>query len=175
MSVNDLAVCGAQPIQFLDYIACGTINDEILHPVIDGVVRGCEIAGCVLTGGETAEMPGMYAPDEFDLAGFAIGIVEADEMLPNREAMRPGDQLLGIPSSGIHSNGFSLLRATLDESSGLWESLLAPTRIYADELRRCRTLIKGAAHITGGGLEANLARVLPDDLVPQLSLSLIHI
>ena len=171
MSVNDLAVCGAQPIQFLDYIACGSVSDEILHPLIQGVIRGCEIAGCVLTGGETAEMPGMYAPNEFDLAGFAIGIVEADQMLPDREAMRQGDQLLGIPSSGVHSNGFSLLRATLDESSELWEPLLKPTRIYTEELRLCSPLIKGAAHVTGGGLEANLLRVLPDNLVPQLSWS----
>ena len=171
MSVNDLAVCGASPIQFLDYIACGRVDEAILHPLIAGIVRGCELAGCTLAGGETAEMPGVYGPNEFDLAGFATGIVEHDELLPRPDAMNAGDLLLGLPSSGVHSNGFSLLRSTLPVDSDLWPSLLEPTRIYVKELESIRPFIKGAAHVTGGAIAGNLARVIPEELEAALSWS----
>lgn len=166
MCVNDLAVCGATPLLFLDYIACGTLIDKTLSEIIAGVVRGCELATCTLSGGETAELPGMYAADDVDLAGFAVGIVEADERLPQTATIQPGDVVLGIASSGIHSNGFSLARTALRDTTddGLWRALLTPTRIYVDEMRDLRPTVKAAAHITGGGLEANLLRVLPEGL-----------
>lgn len=160
MCVNDLAVCGAQPLQFLDYIACGRVVQERLERVIDGVIAGCEQAGAVLAGGETAEMPDMYGPDDIDLAGFSVGLVERDEQLPHRASVKPGDLLLGLASSGIHSNGLSLARKVLTVSSER-ELLLEPTRIYVRELLAVRTLIKAAAHITGGGLLSNVLRVLP--------------
>ena len=169
MSANDLLVCGAEPVQFLDYIACGIVNEEILRPVMAGIVRGCELAGCTLTGGETAEMPGMYGEDDFDLAGFALGIVEAEDQLPKHDEMAEGDLLLGIASDGVHSNGFTLLRKGLRKDSDLWEELLAPTRIYAREMRAIRDLIFGAAHITGGGMLANISRVVPNGLIPHVS------
>jgi phosphoribosylformylglycinamidine cyclo-ligase len=169
MSVNDLAVCGAQPLQFLDYIACGTINERILRPVIDGIVHGCEMASCTLAGGETAEMPGLYGPEEFDLAGFAAGIVEADEQLPHLDKVAEGDVLLGIRSSGVHSNGFTLLRSVLPQDSDVWEELLAPTRIYVRELLAVREMVKAAAHITGGGIPGNTDRVLPDHLKARIA------
>ena len=170
MCVNDLVVCGADPTLFLDYIACGSLDESRLQEVISGVVRGCEIAGCTLAGGETAEMPDMYGPDDIDLAGFSVGIVEADQRLPHLEAMRPGDVLVGLPSVGVHSNGFSLARKVLSAADdSVWRELLTPTRIYAEEMKTIRHLVKGAAHITGGGLESNLSRVIPDHLGLQLT------
>jgi phosphoribosylformylglycinamidine cyclo-ligase len=170
MCVNDLAVCGADPLYFLDYIACGKLDETRLQEVISGVVRGCELADCALAGGETAEMPDMYGPDEIDLAGFATGAVEADQQLPRINAVTAGDVILGLPSTGVHSNGFSLARkAVSDADAEVWRELLIPTRIYVRELAKIRQSLKAAAHITGGGLAGNLARVMPGDLTAVLS------
>ena len=168
MCVNDLAVCGAQPLQFLDYIACGRINQERLARVLDGIIAGCELAGATLAGGETAEMPGMYGEDELDLAGFAVGMVEREEHLPRVEDVAAGDVLLGLPSSGVHSNGLSLARKVLHRESDR-RLLLEPTRVYVEQLMRVRHSIKGAAHITGGGLLANLGRILPAEARTRIS------
>lgn len=170
MCVNDLAVCGADPLFFLDYIACGKLNQPRLEQVIGGVVRGCELAGCTLAGGETAEMPDMYGADDIDLAGFATGVAEADHQLPQSESIGIGDVVLGLPSVGVHSNGFSLARKALCETDdAVWRELLTPTRIYVRELARIRHCIKAAAHITGGGLEGNLSRVVPKNLQARLN------
>lgn len=170
MCVNDLIVCGAEPLVFLDYIATGAINEDQLKQIIDGIIKGCEDAQCVLAGGETAEMPDLYQQSDFDLAGFSTGIVDADRMLPNLDAMNPGDRLFSLPSSGIHSNGLSLARKIVPESrDDLWEQLLEPTIIYVRQLKKiiAEGLISGAAHITGGGLVANTQRILPQGLTPS--------
>jgi phosphoribosylformylglycinamidine cyclo-ligase len=167
MSVNDLVVCGARPIQFLDYIACGKIDEGVLHAVIEGVVAGCEQAGCELTGGETAEMPDVYGADDIDLAGFAVGIVERNKMLPRLDRMEAGDIVLGMPSTGVHSNGYSLARKAVDpEDRATWEELLVPTKIYVRELLELISTgrVLGAAHITGSGLLGNVERVIPREL-----------
>jgi len=167
MSVNDLVACGAKPVQFLDYIACGRIDGEVLRAVIAGVVAGCEAAGCELVGGETAEMPDMYAPGDIDLAGFAVGLVERGRMLPRLDRMEEGDAILGMPSSGVHSNGLSLARKAIDpEDRAAWEELLVPTKIYVRELLDLVSTgrVLGAAHITGSGLPGNVDRVLPPAL-----------
>lgn len=169
MCVNDLAVCGADPLIFLDYIACGTIDESRLADVMDGIVQGCETAGCTLSGGETAELPDMYGADDIDLAGFAVGVAEAGAQLPRPDRIVSGDLLVGVPSSGIHANGLSLARKIFeDRGDDEWKQLLTPTRIYVDEMRRARSRIKAAAHITGGGLLGNVSRVLPDNLIPRL-------
>ncbi len=172
MCVNDLVVCGARPVQFLDYIACGRIHEERLQALMKGIVRGCELAGCRLGGGETAEMPDVYGPDEFDLAGFAVGAVEKDALLPRLAEIRAGDVILGIASSGIHSNGLSLARKALPERA--WSLLLEPTRIYAPEMAAlCATgHVLAAAHVTGSGLHGNLERVVPEGLADRLLLGL---
>ena len=167
MSVNDLVVCGAKPLQFLDYIACGKIHETVLHDVIRGVVNGCEQSNCLLVGGETAEMPDVYGPDDIDLAGFAVGIVEKSEALPRLDRMEEGDAILGLASSGIHSNGFSLARKCAEGGGReLWEAMLVPTKIYVREvLALIETgMVLGAAHITGSGLVGNLERVVPKGL-----------
>ncbi len=172
MSVNDLAVCGAKPLQFLDYIACGKIREEVLHAVIQGVVKGCEIAGCELTGGETAEMPDLYAEDDLDLAGFAVGVVDRAKALPRLERIAAGDLVLGMPSSGVHSNGYSLARKCVDpDDRAAWEELLVPTRIYVRELLALigTGKVAAAAHITGSGLSGNVDRVLPKGLRAEFS------
>jgi phosphoribosylformylglycinamidine cyclo-ligase len=173
MCANDIAVTGADPLFFLDYYACGRLDVDRAATVIAGIARGCELAGCALTGGETAEMPGMYAADDYDLAGFCVGIVERDRMI-RPEHVRPGDVLLGLASSGPHSNGYSLVRrilevtgAALDASfdgRALGEALLAPTRIYVKPLLALAQAIRvrALAHITGGGLLENVPRVLPE-------------
>ena len=179
MSVNDLVVQGAEPLLFLDYIAVGKMDQTRLHAIVEGVSRGCEIAGCALIGGETAEMPDVYGPDGLDLAGFAVGVVELKRAIdPVRVA--PGDIVLGLASSGVHSNGYSLVRRIVDSSGldlaktykeldperTLGEVLLEPTRIYADAIvrtlraYRVKKVVSGMAHITGGGLAGNLARAL---------------
>jgi phosphoribosylformylglycinamidine cyclo-ligase len=172
MCVNDLIVCGATPQSFLDYIACGMVNANVLQEIIKGVVKGCEEAECILTGGETAEMPDMYGPDDIDLAGFAIGVVEKTSLLPKKNKIHPGDKIIGLPSSGIHSNGFAVARKLVPETeTDLRKELLTPTRIYVKEIKKLLETeqIKGAAHITGGGLESNIQRVLPDGLKPNLN------
>ncbi len=167
MSVNDLIVCGVEPVSFLDYIACGSLNEEMLQQIVKGVVVGCEQAECVLSGGETAEMPDLYQEEDFDLAGFCVGLAERNEVLPKKDEIAQGDVILGIPSSGIHSNGLSLARKVLkDESEEVWQELLTPTRIYVKEMKALLKSgkVKGAAHITGGGLESNFDRIMPDSL-----------
>lgn len=167
MCVNDLIVCGAQPLNFLDYIACGKLNTEIMQEIIKGIINGCEQAECVLAGGETAEMPDVYAEDDFDLAGFCVGIVEKSKMIPRKSEIKKGDIVLGIPSAGIHSNGLSLARKVISEKDidGRRE-LLRPTKIYVKELKQLLStdMVLSAAHITGGGLEGNLKRTIPENL-----------
>jgi phosphoribosylformylglycinamidine cyclo-ligase len=174
MSVNDLVVQGAEPLFFLDYFATGRLSVEQAAHVIGGIAEGCRLAGCALVGGETAEMPGMYAAGDYDLAGFAVGAAERDTLLPKGVAV--GDTVLGLASTGVHSNGFSLVRRIVESGNAAWASpapfagggtlgdvLLAPTRIYVRSLLALHRagLMKAAAHITGGGLPGNLPRVLP--------------
>lgn len=187
MNVNDLVVQGAEPISFLDYFACGKLNVDTAASFVEGVANGCREAGCALVGGETAEMPDMYKADEYDAAGTATGVVQHDQkLLPDKHTMVDGDVLLGLASSGIHSNGFSLVRKILDkkkltyQDQAPWakgitigESLLTPTRIY---VKPClglvrKGLVKGMAHITGGGLIENVPRMLPDSLTAQIDVS----
>lgn len=172
MCVNDLIVCGASPLVFLDYIGCGQLNEDVLKEVIKGVVEGCEQAGCTLAGGETAEMPDMYPDNEFDLAGFSVGIVEKTLMLPQLDQIESGDILIGMASVGVHSNGLSLARKAIDISDREnMEKLLTPTKIYVKELETLlkSEMIVAAAHITGGGLEGNILRALPEGLSPELN------
>jgi phosphoribosylformylglycinamidine cyclo-ligase len=166
MNVNDLICCGARPLFFLDYFAAGKLEVNVAEKVIGGMIDGCRQAGCALIGGETAEMPGMYPDGEYDLAGFAVGVVDDRDRVRN-EKIRPGDVLLGLPSSGVHSNGYSLVRV-LFRGADLkkWgKALLAPTTIYVKPvlaaLRKFPGAIKGLAHITGGGLLENVPRFLP--------------
>jgi phosphoribosylformylglycinamidine cyclo-ligase len=182
MCVNDLIVQGATPLFFLDYFATGALDVTAARTVIAGIARGCQIAGCALVGGETAEMPGMYAGGDYDLAGFAVGAAERGALLP--AGVAPGDAILGLPSAGVHSNGFSLVRKIVGEAGLAWESpalfvagqtlgeaLMAPTRIYVRPLLALHRagLLKAAAHITGGGLPGNLPRALPADCGAHLT------
>ncbi|MGI9364720.1 MAG: phosphoribosylformylglycinamidine cyclo-ligase [Rhizobiaceae bacterium] len=186
MCVNDLIVQGAEPLFFLDYFATGHLDNDVAEQVIAGIAKGCKIAGCALSGGETAEMPGMYGDGDYDLAGFSVGAVERGDLLPKE--MVAGDVLLGLASSGVHSNGYSLVRRIVERSGLNWEApspfsegtlaqgLLEPTRIYVKPLLNALNRvgeIKGLAHITGGGLTENLPRVLGDKLSAQIDLSLI--
>ncbi len=182
MCVNDLIVQGAEPLFFLDYYATGKLEVEEGRAIIAGIAEGCRQAGCALVGGETAEMPGMYREGDYDLAGFSVGAVERGQALTG-EGIRPGDMVLGLGSSGIHSNGFSLVRKIVAKSGltysdpapfapemTLGAALLAPTRIYVRScLALCRSgLVKGLAHITGGGLLENIPRVLPPGMMARL-------
>ncbi|NBT28185.1 MAG: phosphoribosylformylglycinamidine cyclo-ligase [Gammaproteobacteria bacterium] len=172
MCVNDVLVVGAEPLYFLDYFATGHLSPAQAESVIAGIASGCELAGAALIGGETAEMPGMYAPDEYDLAGFCVGVVEKDEIIDG-SAIRASDCVLGLASSGLHSNGYSLARAIIErsntsldlpfEESTLGQTLLTPTRIYVKSILKLleSVPIHGMAHITGGGLPGNVPRVLP--------------
>jgi phosphoribosylformylglycinamidine cyclo-ligase len=164
MSVNDVLVQGAEPLFFLDYFATGKLEPGIAAEVIRGIARGCELAGCALIGGETAEMPGMYAAGEYDLAGFCVGVVERDRIIDGR-SIRPGDVLLGLASSGAHSNGYSLMRRILERATPpATFDLLTPTRIYVKPILSllASVPVKGLAHITGGGLTGNVPRILPE-------------
>lgn len=179
MSVNDILVQGAEPLFFLDYFACGKLDVATATDVIKGIALGCEQAGCALIGGETAEMPSMYPEGEYDLAGFAVGAVEKSKIIDGSKIV-PGDVILGLASSGIHSNGFSLVRKIIDVANpdlnadfhgrSLADALIAPTRIYVKPLLALmeRFDIKGMAHITGGGLVENVPRVLGDHLIAVL-------
>jgi len=165
MSVNDVLVQGAEPLFFLDYFACGRLDNRIATEVIKGIARGCESAGCALIGGETAEMPGMYPEGEYDLAGFCVGVVEKDSVIDGR-SIRPGDAILGLASSGPHSNGFSLIRRILERGTpdaALLDAIMEPTRIYVKSLLALmkEMPVKGLAHITGGGITGNVPRCLP--------------
>ena len=173
MCVNDVIVCGAKPLFFLDYIACGKNYPEKIASIVSGVCEGCVQSGAALIGGETAEMPGFYPEDEYDLAGFCVGVVDKKKIL-DKSAVKPGDALIALPSTGVHSNGFSLIRkiiAGLDlnmpfGNSTLGETLLTHTKIYVKDLLPLieAGLIKSAAHITGGGFFENIPRALPDGL-----------
>ncbi len=181
MCVNDVVVQGAEPLFFLDYFATGKLDVNVGERVIAGIVEGCVQAGCALVGGETAEMPGMYHGEDYDLAGFCVGIVEKDAVIDG-SATRAGDAVLGLPSSGPHSNGFSMIRRILQVSgadletpldgASLIERLMAPTRIYVKPLLRliAELPVHGLSHITGGGLVDNIPRVLPDGLEVVLDL-----
>jgi len=179
MSVNDILVQGAEPLFFLDYFACGRLDVATAADVIKGIARGCELAGCALIGGETAEMPGMYPEGEYDLAGFAVGAVERDRIIDGA-AIAAGDAVLGLASSGPHSNGYSLVRRILDHCGAdlaadfqgrpLGEVLLEPTRIYVKPLLALMDAlpVKGLAHITGGGLVENIPRIIPEALAAAI-------
>lgn len=181
MCVNDIIVSGAEPLFFLDYLATGKLQPDAMAQVLAGIVEGCKQSGCALLGGETAEMPGMYAPGHYDLAGFAVGIAERSALLTGT-AVAPGHALVGLPSNGLHSNGFSLVRHVLDQTEHdmsadpcglgctLAEELLKPTTIYVKMLQALQRDIgfDAAAHITGGGLPGNLPRVLPEGLGAEI-------
>lgn len=176
MCVNDVICCGAEPLFFLDYVACGKNEPEKIEAIVAGVAEGCKQSGASLIGGETAEMPGFYPIDEYDLAGFAVGIVDEKDMITGKD-IKAGDTLIGIASSGVHSNGFSLVRKVLNMSEEalktyydslgktLGEELLTPTKIYVNALKSIKAAgvkIKGASHITGGGFYENVPRMLPE-------------
>ena len=180
MSVNDILVQGAEPLFFLDYFACGKLDVARATDVIKGIAEGCEQSGCALIGGETAEMPGMYPEGEYDLAGFAVGVVEKSKVI-NGRSIRPGDVVLGLASNGAHSNGYSLIRkiigrsnpdldAEFDGGKTLRQAVIAPTRLYVKPILAAleKFEIKGMAHITGGGLTENIPRVLPENCMAQI-------
>ena len=175
MCVNDILVQGAEPLFFLDYLAVGKVSPERVAEIVSGVAQGCELAGCALVGGETAEMPGFYGEEEYDIAGFAVGVANRSELIDG-SGIQAGDVLLALPSSGVHSNGFSLVRKVFEGyswdtkfpelESPLGTTLLEPTRIYVKSvlpLLKEKTIL-GMAHITGGGLTENIPRVLPEGL-----------
>jgi phosphoribosylformylglycinamidine cyclo-ligase len=173
MSVNDVLVQGAEPLFFLDYFACGKLDQGVAAEVIKGIARGCEQGGCALIGGETAEMPGMYPEGEYDLAGFCVGVVEKDRILDGR-SIKPGDTILGLASSGPHSNGFSLIRKILERNEPpSMDAVFEPTRIYVKPVLKLldSVPVKGLAHITGGGLTGNVPRILQDGLRARIDKS----
>ncbi|PIT53426.1 phosphoribosylformylglycinamidine cyclo-ligase [Snodgrassella alvi] len=180
MSVNDILVQGAEPLFFLDYFACGKLDVERAAAVIKGIAAGCEQSGCALIGGETAEMPGMYPDGEYDLAGFAVGVVEKEQVINGRSIVA-GDIVLGLASNGIHSNGYSLVRkiieraqpeldAEFENGKTLRQAIIAPTRLYVKPVLAAlkQFTIKGMAHITGGGISENVPRILPDNTVAAI-------
>ena len=182
MCVNDLVCQGAEPLFFLDYFATGALEQEAASRVIGSIARACADSGCALIGGETAEMPQMYAKGHFDLAGFAVGAVERDQILPQLDQMQAGDRLVAWPSAGVHSNGISLVRKVLEAKQLGWQDpapwlegsevsvadyLMRPTRLYVHEALGLRGTAKALCHITGGGLPGNIGRVLPDHLAAQ--------
>jgi phosphoribosylformylglycinamidine cyclo-ligase len=182
MCVNDLIVCGAEPLFFLDYYATGGLNIATATDVVSGIGKGCELAGCALIGGETAEMPGMYEGEDYDLAGFAVGVVEKSKII-DPSKVKVGNVLIGLASSGPHSNGYSLIRKVIErseadlrapfEESSLGETLLEPTTIYVKTLASLAQSIEinALAHITGGGFTENIPRVLPDDAQAVIDLN----
>jgi len=184
MCVNDILAQGATPLFFLDYLAVGKLLPKKVAKIVSGVAKGCDEASCALIGGETAEMPGIYQEEDFDLAGFAVGIVEREQILP-RNSIKAGDILVGLKSSGLHSNGFSLVRRIIEKkklnlqetispfSKSLGDELLAPTRIYVKSILPLlkEDLIKGIAHITGGGFKENIPRILPPGLSAEINFS----
>jgi phosphoribosylformylglycinamidine cyclo-ligase len=170
MSVNDVLVQGAEPLFFLDYFACGKLDTQIAAQVVKGIARGCELGGCALIGGETAEMPGMYPEGEYDLAGFCVGVVEKERIIDGR-GIAAGDAVLGLASSGPHSNGYSLIRKILERSTAPGEfDLLEPTRIYVKSVLQLlqSVPVKGLAHITGGGITGNVPRALPKNFAAKI-------
>jgi len=188
MCVNDVVVQGAEPLFFLDYYATGKLEVEAAAVTVEGIARACKESGCALVGGETAEMPGLYAKGDFDLAGFTVGAVERDAVLPKTSLMKEGDVLIGVASSGVHSNGYSLVRKVVEKSGltleapspfgggSLGEALLTPTRLYVKPaLAAMKTGgVKGLAHITGGGITDNLPRCLPEGLDAEVNLDAVE-
>ena len=189
MCVNDVLCCGAKPLFFLDYIACGKNDPARIEAIVSGVAEGCVQSGAALIGGETAEMPGFYPADEYDLAGFVVGIVDEDKMLDNCR-MKAGDVILALPSSGVHSNGFSLVRKVFDvENSDIkspcealggasvGETLLTPTKIYVKPMLALmeKVAVKGVSHITGGGFYENIPRSIPEGLTAQIEKSAVRV
>jgi len=190
MSVNDLVVQGAEPLFFLDYYACGRLAPEIGAALVAGIAVGCREAGCALIGGETAEMPGLYAHEDYDLAGFAVGAAERGQLLPCDD-IAAGDVIIGLASSGVHSNGYSLVRKVVEKSGLMWsapapfaadaalgEAILTPTRIYVKSCLaavRETKAVKGLAHITGGGFPDNIPRVLPKSLGARIDLAKVKV
>ncbi len=182
MCVNDILVCGAEPLFFLDYYATGKLSLDHAQTVIEGIAEGCRLAGCALVGGETAEMPGMYSGDEYDLAGFAVGVVDQSKLIDGKK-IKTGHVVLGLESSGPHSNGYSLIRKVLAQSGDqpsipmanktLGEALLTPTRIYVETVMSLlgQYPLDGLAHITGGGLSENIVRIVPEGLALEIDLS----
>jgi phosphoribosylformylglycinamidine cyclo-ligase len=174
MNVNDLICCGAKPLFFLDYFACGKLDVDVAENVVKGIVNGCRQSDCVLLGGETAEMPGFYSPGEYDLAGFATGVVDKAKVIDGKK-VRPGDIVLGIPSSGLHSNGYSLVRKLFSDAElkRRWSEFLVPTRIYVKAvwplISRPKSVLKAVAHITGEGFIGNIPRVLPKGLQVRIT------
>jgi phosphoribosylformylglycinamidine cyclo-ligase len=195
MCVNDIVVQGAEPLFFLDYYATGKLDVDAAAVTVEGIARACRESGCALIGGETAEMPGLYAKGDFDLAGFTVGAVERDAILPRLDAMKAGDVLIGVASSGVHSNGYSLVRKVVEKSGlaldaaapfapgkSLGEALLTPTRLYVKSALAAMKIsnasvggVKGLAHITGGGITDNLPRCLPDGLDGEVNLDAITV
>ncbi|MCY4655184.1 MAG: phosphoribosylformylglycinamidine cyclo-ligase [Gammaproteobacteria bacterium] len=173
MCVNDILATGGEPFVFLDYFATGKLDVDLAERVIKGIAHACQLAGCALGGGETAEMPGFYSDSQYDLAGFAIGLAERDELLTHK-TLTETDVLIGLPSVGPHSNGYSLIRRILangnEPPTEVLEQILAPTEIYVKPVLACRELIKRACHITGGGFEDNLPRVFPPQLKASIEL-----
>ena len=179
MSVNDLIVQGAKPLLFLDYISINKINIKKLKSIIKGIVKGCKISNCELVGGETAEMPGTYEKGKFDIAGFAVGVVDNKKIL-DKKNIKKNDLILAIPSSGVHSNGYSLVRYVLRKekikiknNKFLKKELLRPTKIYVKEVLNLvnNNLLNGCANITGGGLADNIKRIIPDELIAEIDLN----
>ncbi|MEW6164714.1 MAG: phosphoribosylformylglycinamidine cyclo-ligase [Pseudomonadota bacterium] len=182
MSVNDILVQGAEPLFFLDYFACGKLDVATAATVVEGIARGCELSGCALIGGETAEMPDMYPAGEYDLAGFAVGAVEKAKIIDGK-SIQPGDAVLGLASSGAHSNGYSLIRRIVERAQPdmaadfhgrpFADVLIAPTRIYVKSMLKLMesVTVKGMAHITGGGLTGNVPRVLPENVTAVIEKS----
>lgn len=173
MCVDDVVVVGAEPLFFLDYIACGKLDSEKLYDLMKGITKGCQIAGCALIGGETAELPGMYAKDKFDLAGFCVGMVSSEKIIDGRRC-RVGDRLIGLASSGLHSNGYSLVRKLFppEEIKGdLGKELIRPTRIYAKTILSLlkKVNVKSMSHITGGGFYDNIPRALPKRIAARIA------
>jgi phosphoribosylformylglycinamidine cyclo-ligase len=182
--VNDILVQGAEPLFFLDYLATGRLSPDVAEQIVSGVAKGCRENGCALIGGETAEMPGFYAEGEYDIAGFIVGIVEKAKLVDGRTVV-PGDALIALPSAGLHTNGYSLARRVLFDAAGftpdtmvrelgttIGDALLAPHRSYLTQVRPLleRDLVKGLAHITGGGITENLPRMLPDGCAAEIDL-----
>jgi phosphoribosylformylglycinamidine cyclo-ligase len=182
MCANDILCHGAKPLFFLDYLACGKLDSDIAAEIVMGMVKACKDNNCALIGGETAEMPGMYQPGDYDVAGFCVGIVEKDQIIDGSK-IKPGDQIIALPSSGFHSNGFSLVRKIFPdfneefEGKPLYETLLVPTRLYYKPIHSVLDEVKvsGIAHITGGGLIENVPRIIPENLCAKIETSAIKI
>ena len=184
MCVNDILVQGAKPLIFLDYISIDKINLIKLKKIMNGIKKGCEISGCSLVGGETAEMPGTYSKNKFDLAGFSLGIVESKKLLKKSNILPENDIIMAVPSNGLHSNGYSMVRNILSKNnininkiSFLKKELIKPTKIYVKEILNLlrKNLIHGCAHITGGGLPGNLTRIIPNNICANIYLDKIKV